>query len=218
MKKLKIYPSVRTQRHFWTGLGRDRSVALQASIRWRRPLRQRSSDLGKMTIPTLPSSSSSSRSSSSSSVRSRCCCDRDHDCRSQFSSTLLLISPSIIRASRCHLASRDGASRPDRIRPSASRGGRFFQTVNNDDVKDNKYNIFCHNGIINTLRCCNCAASSAVVVVQVIFLVINSISMAPRIRARNSKTINSLDKTTIPISSLYVTNVTDSIDGIDVRG
>ena len=142
MKKLKIDPSVTTQRHFWTGLGRDRSVALQASIRWRRPLRQRSSDLGKMTIPTLPSSSSSSRSSSSSSVRSRCCCDRDHDCRSRFSSTLLLISPSIIRASQRHLASRDGALRWDRIRPSVSRGGRFSPTVNDNDVDNDEDNIF----------------------------------------------------------------------------
>ena len=221
MKTLKMDPSGTTQRHPQTGLGRDCSVALQASVRWRRPLRRRSSDLGEATSPTPPSSSSSSclsSLSSSSSVISRCRHYRDRDCRSQCSSILLLAPPSRIRASQRHLAWRDGASRRDRIRPSASRGGRLSTTVINNDVDDDKDNIFFHNGIIDPLGCRDCAAAAAVVVVQVIVLVVDSISMAPRIRVRNSATVNSQAKHTIPVSPSSVTHGTDGIGGIDIRG
>ena len=130
-----------------------------------------------------------------------------------------IVSPSRIRASRRHLASRDGASLRDRIRPSASRGRRFSPTSINDDVDDDEDNIFCHHRIIDPLRCRDCAASAAaIVVVQVIVPVVDSISMAPRIRARNYAAVNSQDKTTIPVSLSSVTNGTDGIDGIDVRG
>ena len=218
MKKPKIYLIGTTQWHPLTGRGRDCSVALRAPVRWRRPLQRRSSDLGEAKIPTPPSSTSLS-SSSSSSVRSCCRRDRDRDCRSQCSSALLLVFPSRIRASPRHLASMDGALWRDRIRPSVSRGGRFSPTVNDDDVDDNKDNIFCHHGIIDALRCCDCSASSAaVVVVQVIVPVIDSISMAPCIRAQNSAAVNSPERTTVPVSALSATNGTYVIDDINVRG
>ena len=67
--------------------------------------------------------------------------------------------------------SMDGSPRRDRIRPSASRGGQFSPTVNDDDIEDDKDNIICHHGIIDPLRCHDCAVAAAVVV-QVIVLAI----------------------------------------------
>ena len=89
-----------------------------------------------------------------------------------------------------------------------SRGGRFFPTVNDDDVDDNKDNIFRHHGIVYP---------AAAVVVQVVVLVIDSISMAPRIRARNSAAVHSPDKT-LPSSVTNGRDGIDGIDGIDVPG
>ena len=114
--------------------------------------------------------------------------------------------------------SREGASRRDRIRPSTSRGERFSPKVNYDNVDDNEDNIFFHHRIIDPLRYRDCAATVAVVVVRVIVPVIDSIFVAPRIRARSSAAVNSPNKTMITVSSFSVTNGMDGIDGIDVRG
>ena len=97
-------------------------------------------------------------------------------------------------------------------------GGRLSPMVNDDNVDIDEDNIFCHHGIIDPLRYCNCASAAAVVVVQVIVPVIDSISMAPRIRAQNSAAVNYPEKTTIPVSSSSITNGLDGINGIVVRG
>ena len=58
------------------------------------------------------------------------------------------------------------------------------------------------------------AAAAAVVVDQVIVQVVDSISMAPRIRARNSAAVKSPDKSIVIVDM----NGLDGINGIDVRG
>ena len=89
--------------------------------------------------------------------------------------------------------------------------------VNDNNVDDDKDNIICHHGIINPLRCRDCAAAAAAVVAQVIVQVIYSISMAPHIRARNYAAVNYQERTTVPVLSSSVTNGMDGIDSIDVR-
>ena len=64
-------------------------------------------------------------------------------------------------------------------------------------------------------RCRDCdAAAAAVVVDKVIVEVINSTSMAPCVRARNSVAVNSPDKSIVVVHM----DGLDGIDGINVRG
>ena len=76
-----------------------------------------------------------------------------------------------------------------------------------------KRRLLYHQWINDLLRCCDYAAAAAAVVVdQVIDQVGDSISMAPRIRARNSVAVNSPDKSIVVVHM----NGLDGIDGIDV--